>query len=231
MRTSQRYLLIVLAWCIVISALIGICVLAFGQKSWFGAQGILTTCVLGIATLCCLACEQARVPNRLNILSLIGIILIGFSTIGLLIGIWSQIPVFRYWSITASLACFAVATSHVCLLSIARLPIKFRWLPAIAYTLVYGLAAMLACLAWLMLDDALYTVMGLLAILNAAVSLMILLLHRLNMLKVKTVDTVDCNAGTSLADIDREIELLEKRLDGLRVLRVSVLGVAQRTPD
>jgi hypothetical protein len=107
-----------------------------------------------------------------------------------------------------------VALSHLSILTLARLSRTYEWAMLAAYGLVLGVAFLLTGMIWGELDSAFYfRTLGVLAILDGAVTILIPIFHRLSKADLGP------KVRFSLAEIDREIAQLEDRLRELKAKR------------
>jgi hypothetical protein len=142
-----------------------------------------------------------------------------------LIGMWSDLEAEWYWKSTASVSIFAVATVIVCLLSIARLARRFRWVFFIACQLIYGLAVLLSIMIiWEIDDDRMFRFLVVLSIADAALALVIPLLHRISKTDDNGAAMMTPLDERNVAAIDQEVAQLKKRLAELEELRSEIAG-------
>ncbi len=219
----QRPLLYLLVGSVVLGAVLGIIIVLRNTWGWFEVRVILTTITVAIGSLCGLAGDLSRTPRGANLLPRSGLMLTFLAAGLILVGMWSDLESEEFWKTTACVSIFAVATVHVCLLSIARLAGRFRWVFFIASQVVYGLAALLsAMIIWEIDNDRMFRLVATVSIIDAALTLVIPLLHRISKTdanrKVMTTPLDERN----VAAIDEEIALLKKRIVELEKLRSSL---------
>ena len=142
-RSLKKPLLYALIISVIFGAILGIVFVLLNSWGWFEIRVMLTTIIVAGASLCGLACDLSKLPFGMNLLPRAGLILTGLAAAMLLLGIWPEIDSEPYWKTTITVCTFAIATVHVCLLSIARLVGRFRWVSFIGNELIYGLALML----------------------------------------------------------------------------------------
>ena len=221
----KRPLLYLLVGSVILSAVLGIIIVLRNTWSWFEVRVILTTITVAVASLCGLACDLSRTPRGSNILPTGGLLLTSLAVGLILIGIWSDVDLDGFWKTTACASIFAVSTVHICLLSIARLAPRFRWVFFVACQVIYGLAILLsAIIIWEIDDDPIFRLVATVSIVDAALTLVIPLLHR-----ISKTDHTDSQITTPLnernvAAIDEEIALLKKRIVDLKKLRSEIAG-------
>ncbi len=181
---------------------------------------VLTTLVIASASLCGLAADLSRTPRGLNLLPKTGLLLTLVASGLILVGIWSEITEAAFWKTVFCLSTFAIATVHVCLLSIAHLAPRFRWVFYIAVQVIYGLAALLSVLViWEIGEPGVYRLAAAVAIVDAALSLVIPLLHRISRSEHKAGDLGTPIEQRNLAAIDDEISRLQERITELEKLK------------
>jgi hypothetical protein len=225
-RNLKRPLLYLLIGSVVLGAVLGIIIVLRNKWGWFEVRVVLTTLTVAIASLCGLACDLSRTPRGRNVLPNVGLALTFLAAVMILGGIWADVDSEGYWKMTVSLAIFAIANVHVSLLSIARLAGRFRWVFLVTCQVIYGLALLLwIMIIWEIDNDRMFRFLAALSILDAALTLVIPLLHRIS----KADDGSGSPTQTVLdernvAALDHEIALLRKRLDSLEKLRAEIVG-------
>ena len=137
---TTKYFLWGLIGSVVLGALLGIVFVLRDSWGWFEVRVILTTVTIAVTSLCGLACDVSRTPRGLNLLPKSGMTLAIVTAAFMLTGIWIEIDSEEYWKATACVSTIGVAVVHVCLLSIARLATRFRWIRFIGNQIVFGLA-------------------------------------------------------------------------------------------
>src|SRR5262245_28174880 len=180
-RSFRQPLLFALIGSVLFAALLGIVLVLQAKWGWFEVRVILTTIVIATASVCGLACDLSRTPRGINALPIAGLI---FTAIGaglILFGMWLDVHSEEYWKTAASAAILAVATAHVALLSIARLEGNYWWVFFIACQIIYGLAVLLIAVIVFEIDiDRMFRFIAALAILDAAVTVIVPILHRIS---------------------------------------------------
>jgi hypothetical protein len=216
----KRLFLYLLIGSVIIGAILGIVIVLRGEWGWFESRVVLTTVVIASASLCGLAADLSRTPRGLNLLPKTGLLLTLVASGLILVGIWSEITEAAFWKTVFCLSTFAIATVHVCLLSIAHLAHRFRWVFYIAVQVIYGLAALLSVLViWEIGEPGVYRLAAAVAIVDAALSLVIPLLHRISRSERKSGDLGTPIEQRNLAAIDDEITRLRERIAELEKLR------------
>lgn len=221
----KRPLLYVLVASVIVGALLGIVIVLRNRWNWFEIRVMLTTIILATASLCGLACDLSRTPRGANLLPRAGFLLTFIGATLILIGMWSDLESGWFWKPTASLSVFAIATVHVCLLSIARLAAKFRWVFFIAWQVIYGVA-MLICIMiiWEIESEAVFRFLAAISIVDAALTLVIPLLHRISKTEDEPNLAITPLDERNIEAIDEEISTLKKRISKLEKLRSEIAG-------
>jgi hypothetical protein len=230
-RELKRPLLYLLIGSVLLGAVIGIVLVLRNTWSWLEVRVMLTTIVVAGASLLGLACDLARTPRGRNVFPRTGLALTFAASSFLLLGIWLDNSSEVFWKTTICLSVLAMAAVHVCLLSIAKLAPRFRWVSWVACQVIIGLALLIcATLIWEIDDAGLYRFLAALSIVVAALTLVIPLLHRISRGELKSTDLQSGELATplqerNLAAIDDEIVRLRKRIAELEQLRSEVASV------
>jgi hypothetical protein len=225
----RRALLYALIGSVIAAAVLGIALVLLNTWGWFEIRVILTTITIAVASVVGLACDLSRTPRGTNALPIAGLILTTIAAVMILLGMWADIKPDAFWKTTASIAIFAVAATHVSLLSIARLAGNFRWVYFIACQIIFGLAILLVAIIFFEIDvDRTFRFIAALAILDAAVTLIIPILHRIGKAdpQSRTASLLDQN---NIASIDAEILRLKKQLAELERLKLELAGEPVQT--
>ena len=217
----KRPLLYSLIVSVVLGALLGIVVVLRGSWGWFEVRVILTTLTIAVASLCGLACDLSRAARRgSNILPNSGLALtlvVAAMTLG---GMWLDIDSSVFWKATAVASVFAAATIQTCLLSIATLYGNARWVFVAACVVAFGLASFIAAIILGEIDDDFaFRIMIALAIVDGAFTLVIPMLHRIGRTSAATSNHLP--REHDLAEIDRELSMLRRRMVKLEELRAA----------
>ena len=219
----KKPLLYVLVGSVIVGALLGIVVVLRGEWGWYEIRVILTTVTLAVASLCGLACDLSRTPRGANLLPTAGLVLTAIAASLILLGMWSEMHSQEYWKTTASAAILCVATVHVCLLSLAQLARKYRWVYALAFQVVFGLAALLIfVIVGEVHEEPMFRIVVTVAIVDTALTLIIPLLHRLSRAEAGGLAFQTPMEQRSLAAIDEEIARLEARIAALEKMKVTL---------
>ena len=131
-----------------VSALIGIGVILFGSFGDLEIRVLLTTLTITVTSIFGLACGAYL--ERTNVkLPVAGIILAVFSASLWLIVIWRhQAAIVWYIKTTMTLTILAYASSHLSLLSLARLEKKFLWIRGAAHFLIWSRGGFSIFILW-----------------------------------------------------------------------------------
>jgi hypothetical protein len=162
---------------VVISAALGIFAILSGG-GWQQARILFTTASISGASMCMLACaalwERRQTPE-----SLPGIALALCGAVLVITGIWAEFDSEWYWKGTATVVVFAIASAHMCLLSLASLAHRYSWALAVAAIAIFGLAIIIS---WMVVAEEAgagwFRLMGVTAILVASMSILIPIFHR-----------------------------------------------------
>jgi hypothetical protein len=223
-HSFRRPLLFALIGSVLLAALLGIVLVLQEKWGWFEIRVILTTIVIATASVCGLACDLSRTPRGTNALPIAGLILTAIGAGLILLGMWLDVHWEEYWKTAASVSILAVATAHVALLSIARLEGNYWWVYFIACQIIFGLALLLVATIVFEIDiDRMYRFIAALAILDAAVTVIVPILHRISKTapQSRAASLLD---EKNLASIDAEIERLQKQIAQLQKLRAEIAG-------
>jgi hypothetical protein len=144
----KRTLLCLLIGSVILGALFGIWVVIANTWKWWEVRVVLTTVTIAIASFGGLACELSRTKRRADFLPIIGMAL-SLIAAGLVLTViwfepWDTDIRFINWTISSTV--FAIATVHVCLLSLMSLASRFRWVMFITILASYGLALLITLL-------------------------------------------------------------------------------------
>ena len=222
----KKPLLYALIISVILGAILGIVLILRNTWGWFEVRVMLTTVIVAIASLCGLACDLSKLPLGVNLLPRAGMILTALSAAMLLLGMWSDITSEAFWKSAITLCTFAVATVHVCLLSIARLARRFRWVSFIGSQLVYGLAIMLTIVIVGELEsEGLWRFIAALSIVVAAITLVIPILHRISRMEGRDEDLLMPNDQRNVKSIDEEIARLREQIEKLQKIKAEIIGM------
>lgn len=228
----KKNLLYVLIGSIVASAGLAIFFVLRDEWGWFEIKVLLSTCTIAVASLCGLACELSRTIRGLNLLPRSGVLLTLVTATLYLIGIWPEIDSEIYWKSVAVLTIFVFAVVQASLLSIARLAKRFSWVYMLTLQVVFGLAILCSVMCVFEIDDD-RTMRFLIAlsIVDAALTLVIPVLHRISKSDPQGQLLISPLEERSLDTIDQEIKQLQERLAKLELMRKEIEKSASSPED
>ena len=207
----KRPLLYLLVASVLFGAVLGIIIVLRNKWDWFEVRVILTTVTVAIASLCGLACDLSRTPRGRNLYPIGGLGLTFVAAGMILIGMWADLESKWFWKSTASVSIFAVATVHICLLSVAKLAGNFKWVFLIACQVIFGLALLLCVVVmWEVGNDRMYRFLAVISIVDAALTLVIPLLHRIGKTDANRSAMMMPVDERNVVALDQEIALLKK---------------------
>ena len=188
-------------WFLIISvaltAALGIIALLSGDFGEFQIRIVLTTLTISASSILGLASGALWEGSRGKFLPAISL---GFAVLAAamtFILIWGEIDGDAFWKMTASIWVVAIATSHACLLSLAKLARRFAW----ALLLTFGASSLLSVLIIASIyveprGDFAFRLIGSLAIVVAALTILVPVFHRLSRDDAKPAATSKGPAGT-----------------------------------
>jgi hypothetical protein len=221
----RRWLFRALIGSILFGAALGLLFVLRDEWSWFEVRVMLTTATIGVASVAGLACDLARSSRRANVIPWVGLALTVVAAALVLIGVWPKINSDVYWKVTACVSVFAVAAVQVCLLAMARLSRRFAWVFLLAMQVAFGLATVIAAMIITEMDTpGAWRFVAALSIVDAALVLIVPVLHRMSRLEEPGEALVSPLGERSLAAIDAELDRLRRRVKHLEALRGEVTG-------
>lgn len=224
-RKLKKPLLYSLIVSVIFGAILGIILVLRNTWGWFEVRVMLTTVIIAVASLCGLACELSKLPFGWNGLPRAGLVLTCLAAAVLLLGMWTDNESEEFWKTAIIICIFAVATVHVCLLSIARLVGRFRWITFIGTQLIYGLAVMLAVAIVGEIDsEGIWRFIAALSIVVAAITLVIPILHRIGRMDGNREAILLPTDQRNVASIDAEIAHLQEQIDKLQKVKAAIIG-------
>jgi hypothetical protein len=166
---------------VAISAAFGIIAILTGKFGSFEIRIILTTVTISAASICALASGALWEGRGRRILPVAGIVLAVIAAVLLITGIWLEPSATQFWKLTASLGVLAAATAHACLLSLAKLARRFSWASVTTLAAIYLLAFLIVLSIYIEPQGDLgFRLIGVTAIVVAALTIMIPIFHRLS---------------------------------------------------
>jgi hypothetical protein len=211
---------------IALSALMGIWAILSGDVEFRVLGTTLTivgTSILGLA--CGAFLENPRSQKfPLRFVPIVGIIL---SVIAALLTIWLIWAATMgldtaFYKILAVSAIFAFSLSHLSLLSIAQLSRRFRWSLITAYVVIFALSSIISFIVVFeppSEDGIVLRFIGVLAVIDAAITVMIPIFHRLS--RTEFVDI------PSVAEIEAKISELKAQITRLEKQKEDILSAPQ----
>lgn len=219
--TLRRLFLYVHIVAVACSAFVGIGQILTGNDRDF--RILLTTVVIALASICGLGCGAALESKRARIFPICGMVLTLLGVICLLVMIWGprhNNPPEWFLKFTAIVCIYAVALSHIALLSIARLAPRYTWAFLVGILAILAVATSISAL--IAVDDSpsewVLRWIAVAAIIDAMMSVLIPIFH---LLSRREINGKDGDCPPSVAAIDDEIAQLEQRLAELHKLRDS----------
>ena len=168
---------------IALSALTGIYVLVFGNDGDLEEKVLVTALSISVLSILVMACGVGLERRKLSLLPHAGTASAAGGFVLLMIVIW-DLGSHRAWAQGAlSLVLASAAAALACLLSLAALAPRFRWVRALGFFSDAALATMMILFVWEGLDteSEIFTRMtGVLAILLGAVTVAVPILHRMS---------------------------------------------------
>ena len=228
-QNLKRPLLYLLVASVILAVILGIAIVLRNKWGWFEVRVILTTLTIAAASICGLACDVSRVMRGYNLMPRVGLVLTVLAACLILLGMWSVESEFvdaeAFWKATSCVSIFAIATAHACLLSIARVARRFRWLQSVAYQVIFGLASLLAIMIiWeINNNERMFQLVAAASILVAGMTLLVPLLHRISKTDPTTPPPRTLFEMKNVATIDEEILQLKERIVALEKLREEIV--------
>ncbi|MHC4939315.1 MAG: hypothetical protein ACYTHK_10130 [Planctomycetota bacterium] len=177
-----------------LSAVMSIFAILAGDLGWFELRILLTSTTIAVASISGLACGACAATGRL--LPRAGIAVTVGAALMVIAGVWAEPDSEAYWKLAVCASVYAVACAHVSLLSTARLQDSHRWLLVAARVVIFATATLIGGMLVFEADgEGLFRLLGVGAVVAAALTVLIPILHRL-----------------SPARIDAEIARLRERL-------------------
>ncbi len=194
-----------------LSALLGILAILSGRFGWFEIRILLTTVTIAAASICGLACGAYLTTRQGRALPLSGVALTLLAAVMVIGGIWTEASSEGYWKLAACASVFSVACAHLSLLSMARLAEWFRWSLAAAYAVIFLVASLIVLMILVESHGAgMFQLLGVAAIIDAAVTIVIPVLHRLSKSEVAAQQPGEPQVMPGR--YDAEIEQLKQRI-------------------
>jgi len=210
----KRIFLYTLIASVVLSAVIGIGVVLFGDFGQTEVRVLMTTLTVTITSILGLACGAYFETGRGRLLPSAGIALSLAAALMSFLIIWdvlddSETFIKSFVSVTL----LAAACSHLSLLLLARLDRRFVWSRTASFICVGLLTAVLIFITWLqepVSDETTARILGVLSILVASLTVMTPVFHKLS------------NAETNVDAIDEEIARLRRKIEELEAQKAEI---------
>jgi hypothetical protein len=206
-----------------LGAVVGIITILAGHFGWFEGRVLLTTATIAAASMCGLACGAYWATGRGRLIPAAGIVLSFLAASLVLVGMWGEYNSEFYWKSAASCSVFAVALGHLALLSMARLAGWFRWSLVAAHAIILLVAGLIVVMILAEpRGEGIFRLLAVAAILDAAVTLLVPIFHRLSRPEFPSETEPHDDEGHAelgLAVLDAEIAELKDRLAGLEQRR------------
>lgn len=211
--SPKRLFLYTLIGSVVVSAVIGIFVILLGNFGRVEVQVLMSTMTVTVTSILGLACGAYYETGRGDTLPKAGMILTVIAAAMTFLIIWDVLDDTQTFTrLATTMMMLAFATSHLCLLLIARLDDRFGWARAAAYLTIGALTAVLGYLIWFDADnsEAIIRIVGVLSILVASVTVVTPVLHKLS------------EKGPDIESLDAEIDALRQRIIELEAKRDAI---------
>jgi hypothetical protein len=175
----KRFVVIGLVGSIVLNAALGIYALVAGEFGDLERQILLTSVTVSATGMLSLACGPARERRLVWPLPPAGTALAVGAGIIFVAAIWIDSPPDALVKSAGTATVAAVVAAHGSLLALATLTQRYRWVLPAAIALAIALGGMITALIWGELDnDAYGRAIGVVAVLVAAFTLLVPILHR-----------------------------------------------------
>ena len=210
----RRLFLYLLIGSVSLSALFGIGVLLLGNFGNFSVRVMMTTLTVTVTSILGLACGAYLETGRGRAMPIAGIALSIAAALMTFLIIWNVTDRNEIFiKATGTVTLLALCSSHLSLLSLARLDKRFAWSRIAAFIFVWLLAAILLYLMWFEPEgdsDLVFRVIGILSILIAAVTVITPVFHKLS------------TSEDEAAEIDAEIEKLRAKIEELETRKAAL---------
>ncbi len=201
---------------VVLSALLGIATILMGRFGWVETRIMLTTSTVALGSLVGLACGAYLGTRAGRLLPLAGIALTFVAAAMIVLGMWAEVNVPRYWKFAATFSVFAVACGHLCLLSMARIAHWFQWSLIAARVVIFGVASLITIMIQFEIGRReMFQLLGVAAIVDTAITVLIPIFHRLSRSDVSASER-----AADITKIDAEIARLRARIADLEQMKL-----------
>jgi hypothetical protein len=176
--SARRLALRILITSVLIAAALGIFALLTGEMSELGVKVLLTTITISGTSLLALASFAAWNQRGARVFSRVGLSSAMATAAILIAAIWSDTTLVS-GEVLLTCIILGIAGAHGSLLSLARLAPNHRWARAVGHLVGTLLVTAILALVWDLVEgtDGLWRLVGALAILDAAATVMIIAFH------------------------------------------------------
>lgn len=212
---------------VILSACLGVLTILQGHYGWVELRILLTTVTVVGASICGLACGAYLATRHGQVLPLLGIALTFLAAGMVILGIWTDMASGGYWRFAAVFAVLSVACAHLSLLSMARLTEGYQWSLMAAHVAIFGVASLMILLIldpgsmFGMAGAGVFQVLGVATIIDAAITILIPIFHRLS--KARSAAEPGASFAKSTGHIDAEIAILKRRIEELDRMRRQIV--------
>ena len=214
----MRIFLYSLIGSVLLAAVLGITALLSGGLGPLGTSVVLTTATIALASTFGLACGAGVRGSMGPWIARVGIGLCVTAAGMFIVGIWNEGSLESYWKLAASTSVWAVACAHLSLLGRAKLDHRFRWSLTSTLVVTPATAGLVTMAIFSMnVDESMFRLLGVLAILDTALTVLITIFHRLS--RATTPVPARTILRLDTAAIDAEIVRLKRKLEQLEDMR------------
>lgn len=179
---------------------------------------VVGTSILGLACGAFLETPRSR-KGALIVMPVLGIILSILSALITVWMIWTETSwrAEAVWKTLLVSTIFAFSLAHLSLLSIAQLSRRFRWALATAYVVILALASIISYIfifAPPSQDTMVLRLIGVLAVIDAAITVMIPIFHRLSRTEFVDVPSI-AEVEARIAELKAQVVRLEKQKEDI----------------
>jgi len=207
----RKFFLYTLIISVVVSAIIGIGVLLFGDFGDLAVRVLMTTFTITLCSILGLACGAYLETGRNRIMPSAGILFSVLAALVFMFMIWQRdMYTDLIGKFASTFSMLATALALLCLISLARLDRRFKWSLYVVHSCVWILNAILLFIIWFEPEsssDMVARVIGVLSILIASLTVMTPVFHWLSRKTIETATNID----SEIAQLRAKIEELERR--------------------
>lgn len=223
---TKKFFLYLLTCSIALSALMGIWAIVSGEFGELQGRILATTTTVVGTSILGLACgayfEKARTKKSPTVfVPVAGIALSIFSAAIILWAIWGNDVLNGefIWKILSISLIFAFSFAQLSLLSLARLVARFSWATIAAYAAVLTLAVTVSLIILFSRGEEntfIFRFVGVLAVVDAAVTVMIPIFHRLSRTEFVEIESTSTEKiDSEIANLREQISRLEKQKEDM----------------